>query len=197
MAKTVYLDDFTDRSFFRGGSLAFGVFDGVHRGHRYLIDFAKADARHERATSTVLTFCIDPDELFGTPDFMKLMSNRERIRALGETGVDYVAVLPFDRSFASLPPNDFLNWTFGSCVPAHFHLGRGCRFGRRESGGIEELRAWGEPRGMDAEEHALLREDATPISSTRIRHLVADDDWQRALQLLGHDIPQRKRPCVV
>lgn len=197
MCKTVFLGDSTDRSFFDGISLAFGVFDGVHRGHRYLIELARESARAESSKSAVLTFAVDPDELFGGPGFLKIMSNEERIRALGQTGVDYVAVLPFDRAFASLSPREFLDWTFGNHAPSHFHMGENCRFGCRAEGGIEDLLAWGAPREMETVAHPLLLEREKPISSTRIRRLVAAGDWSSAKTLLGHETEGMRRPCAL
>lgn len=174
MSRVIFLDEQTDRSFFKGCSCAFGVFDGVHLGHRYLIGCARETAAEDGGPSVVLTFSIDPDELFAADSLMKLMGNGERISALAQTGADVVAVLPFDRAFASLAPLEFLDWAFGACVPRHMHVGEGFRFGCRAQGTPDELSAWGGERGgLQVHEHELLRIGGKPVSSTRIRELIA------------------------
>lgn len=62
------------------------------------------------------------------------MTNEDRIQALAASGVDFVVVLPFTREFASLPPEQFLAWTFGEHAPASIHIGCGFRFGARAKG---------------------------------------------------------------
>ena len=89
------------------------VFDGVHEGHRFLIARACETAREGGGPSCVLTFDIDPDEVFHAERLKKLMDNDARIAMLADTGVDRVCVLPFTRTFAALSPQDFLQKTFG------------------------------------------------------------------------------------
>ena len=76
-------------------SCAFGVFDGVHCGHRFLIESACSRARELGIASVVLTFDIDPDERFHPDRLRKLLSNGDRIDMLAQQGVDAVVVLPF------------------------------------------------------------------------------------------------------
>ncbi|MGN0959415.1 MAG: hypothetical protein ACI4OC_01570 [Coriobacteriales bacterium] len=173
MAQIVFLGEQSDRSFFSGCSCAFGVFDGVHLGHRYLIGCARESALADGRPSVVLTFSIDPDELFAADRLMKLMSNEERVAALAQTGADYVAVLPFDQQFAALEPAAFLDWTFDDCVPHHVHVGEGFRFGRRALGTPQDLRAWGRDTGLQVNEHQLLTVDGRVVSSTLIRELIS------------------------
>lgn len=170
---------------FTGSSCAFGVFDGVHRGHRFLIEKARETASASGGRSVALTFSIDPDELFAPDRLVKLMSNEERISALAETGVDAVAVLPFDRKFAALMPEEFLELTFGNDVPSHLHVGEGFRFGCKGSGAVEALKKWGGARGMEVHCHDLLKAGGSPVSSTRIRGLLAQGRAEEAAVLLG------------
>ena len=169
-----------------GASCAFGVFDGVHRGHQFLIECARLDAMERNAPSAVLTFSVDPDELFAPDRLIKLMSNDERIAALMATGVDIVAVLPFDRAFAALSPIGFLDSAFGDSPPASMHVGEGFRFGSRGSGDARLLSEWGAPRGMEVIAHELLDMDGIAVSSTRIRSLLMNGHLSEAERLLGH-----------
>ena len=112
MAQIYNIDESFDYSLFDNASCAFGVFDGVHKGHRYLLECARETARKDNGKSIALTFDIDPDELFHADRLKKLMSNEQRIAMLARSGVDAVAVRHFTREFAALSPLDFLNQTF-------------------------------------------------------------------------------------
>lgn len=188
MTETIYLDGSAERGFFDGASCAFGVFDGVHLGHRYLIGQARRSAEEEGAASGVITFSVDPDELFARERLLKLMDNGQRLAALASTGVDFVAVLPFDREFAALSPQRFLDWAFGCTPPAHVHVGEGFRFGCRAQGTAQDMRDWGRGR-LQVHEHKLLSVGEQPVSSTRIRGLVTEGRCAEARRLLGPSAP--------
>ena len=157
-----------DGAFLAGASVAFGVFDGVHEGHRFIIGEAVASAREEAARSAVITFDIDPDEMFAPGGLKKLMTNEARIAKLAELDVDAVVVLPFSREFAAQAPADFLEVCFGGGVPRHIHIGSDFRFGNRAAGNVEDPRAWGAERGMEVHGHELVAERGVPVTSTRI-----------------------------
>ena len=73
MAQIFKADETFDRGYFQGASCAFGVFDGVHRGHRFLLSYAQDTARENGGKSIALTFDIDPDEMFHAQRLRKLM----------------------------------------------------------------------------------------------------------------------------
>ena len=122
MAQVYKVADGFDHAVFENSSCAFGVFDGVHIGHRYLLECAQASAAQCGGQSIALTFDIDPDEIFHPERLRKLLSNERRLQMLADSGVDAVVVLPFTREFASLSPCDFLEKTFNGHAPAHLHL---------------------------------------------------------------------------
>ena len=132
-----------------------------------------------------LTFDIDPDELFRPDALRKLLSNEERLQTLAGTGVDAVAVLRFDRAFASLAPEEFLAATFTGNLPAALHVGRDFRFGNRASGDLATLQGWGAANGVRVTGHDLLAADGAPITATRIRALLASGDEAAARALLA------------
>lgn len=184
MCKIHYLRGSCDVDF-RGWSLVFGVFDGVHRGHQFLVEQAKKSAHEHGGNSGVLTFSIDPDELFDPDGLIKLMTNGERLFALADTGVDEVFVLPFDFEFAAKSPDEFLNWVFGAGAPSFIHVGEGFRFGSKGSGTVANLAVWGAEHGMSVCEHELLAIGGDSVSSTRIRNLLAIGRFWEAFALLG------------
>ena len=135
--------------------------------------------------SAVITFDIDPDEMFAPDRLKKLMANEARIAKLAELDVDAVVVLPFSREFAAQSPEDFLNACFGGGVPRHIHIGSDFHFGRKAAGNVESLRAWGAARGMEVHGHELLAEGGVPVTATRIRHLLGEGKVREADELLG------------
>ena len=173
-----------DEALLDRASVAFGVFDGVHEGHRFIIGEAVNTAREEGRASAVITFDIDPDEVFAADRLKKLMTNEARIAKLAELDVDAVVVLPFSREFAAQSPEDFLNACFGGGVPSHIHIGSDFHFGRKASGNVESLRVWGAER-MEVHGHELVAEGGRPVTATRIRGLLSEGRAREAADLLG------------
>ena len=184
MAAIYTADETFDPTIFEGASCAFGVFDGVHVGHRFLINATKDTAANSGGASLVLTFDIDPDEVFRPDSLKKLMTNEQRIAMLASTGVDGVVVLPFTNRFASSSPTDFLTSTFADCYPAYLHVGSDFRFGSHASGTVADLQAWGGAAGTQIAAHELKSEDGAPVSATRIRGLLAAGAIEDANRLL-------------
>ncbi len=186
MAKVYKADSTFDYSLFEGASCAFGVFDGVHLGHRFLLSCAKQTAQQAGGLSIALTFDIDPDEVFRADRLKKLMTNECRIATLSESGVDAVVVLPFTREFASQSPERFLAATFNGFSPSALHVGCDFHFGSKASGSVCDLRTWGEQRETRIFAHELENAAGKPITATRIRLLLAEGRLDDANELLGH-----------
>lgn len=189
---TIYLADAAfDGRLFAGASCAFGVFDGLHTGHQYLIGCA-VESKEPGGRSIALTFDIDPDEVFHPDRLKKLSRNADRIEALAASGVDDVVVLPFNEELFSQSPEDFLQNTFRSGAPAHMHVGEDFRFGARAAGTVETLREWASRVGCEVHPHHLVSADGKPITATRIRLLLLDCDIDEANRLLGHPYTLRE-----
>lgn len=185
MADVRVVDGSFDQTVFRGASCAFGVFDGVHQGHRFLIDAACKTARESGGTAAVITFDRDPDELFRRDSLKKLMTNDARIAMLSSLPIDHVVVLPFTPEFAAESPSAFLRSAFGDVAPAFLHVGCDFRFGRRAAGTVADLRAWAREGATRICPHDLKSADGLPISATRIRGLLAHGRVAEANALLG------------
>lgn len=186
MAKMYRVDDSFDRAFFAGASCTFGVFDGVHRGHRFLLERTQMSALKSGGHSVVLTFDIDPDEIFRPQTHKKLMSNDDRLSTLAQSGMDAVAVLPFTLDFAALSPQEFLADLFGGGAPAYMHVGCDFRFGARAAGTVSDLQNWGKSSGTQICAHDLKSDDGKPITATLIRSLLSEGHIEEANRLLGH-----------
>ena len=178
-------DETFDWSLFAGSSCAFGVFDGLHTGHQYLIGQAVETNDVPGGRSIVITFDIDPDEVFHPDRLKKLSRNADRLDALVHAGADDVVVLPFTPAFFGQPPEDFLANTFPQGAPAHLHIGEDFRFGAKAAGNVETLREWGARVGCQIHAHHLVSADGVPITATRIRLLLLDCKIKEANRLLG------------
>ena len=165
---------------------AIGVFDGVHLGHRALLDALVDDAVNRGGVAIVVTFDCDPDELFCPAKVHKLLSNEERIKAL-ETAVGDVLVLSFTKELASWDYGEFLDY-LRKRLPdlSAIHVGDNFRCGARALGGISEITAWGNKHDITVNAHSLLIDEGAPVSASRIRSLLAKGDVEGAAALLGY-----------
>lgn len=168
--------------------LAIGAFDGLHRGHRSLIAAAVADA-HERGVSCfVVSFDPDPDELFRGADAPRsILACADRARMALSLGVDGVCLLRFDQALASLDPTDFVATVLCQVAqPVAVHVGTNFRFGHFGAGTAATLGDYGASQGFGVVTHDLLEADGAPVSSTRIRGLLAQEGGiEEANALLG------------
>lgn len=179
------------------GVCAIGVFDGVHRGHRHLISQMIGAAHGLGLPSVIVTFDIDPEELF-SPDGMqgKLLSDDDRVELLASLGATHVQVLPFDENLSSLAPDAFCDKVLKRFMePVQVHVGEGFRFGARAMGTAGDLAAWGAGNRCTCVTHPLYRLWDGPVTATRIRGLIASGEVIEAGILLGRD--HRVRGTVV
>lgn len=177
--------------------VAIGVFDGVHAGHQKLLAAAVKAARRERVASIALTFDRDPDQVV-TPDAVapQLLSLADKCDLIAETGVDHVVVVPFTVELARLEPEEFLDRVLARvCDPVAIHVGQDFHFGARAAGDVDTLFVWGVEHGADVVGHKLHSIWGEPVTSTRIRQLVAEGDMAGAERLLTR--PHRLRGVVV
>lgn len=169
---------------------AIGIFDGVHRGHRYLIKKMLACAQRLEARGIVITFFPHPAHVL-RPDVKLgyLTSLRDRLRLLRELGVAACVIVPFTRSFAKIPPQGFIQDILVKQlnVKAVF-VGDDFRFGKDRRGDIALFEQCGHDLGFEAHPVSALKEGRAIISSTRIRHLIAEGQLTEAAGLLGRSV---------
>lgn len=175
---------------------AIGVFDGVHLGHQALVRTCRERASAEGVASMVVTFDRDPDRVVA-PDRAapQLLELEDKVAFLSGLDVDAVVVVPFDAEVASMPPERFIDEVLlAACTPVAVVVGEDFRFGRSAAGDVEALRALGEARSFDVHAHPLVHVLGAPVTSTRIRSLVAEGEVEQAATLLGR--PHRVRGLV-
>jgi len=166
---------------------AIGNFDGVHLGHREILAAVAEEARSTGARAIAVTFEPHPEKYLhpGTAPLL-LTPLAERLRLLAGTGIDAVAVLPFDAALKNLSARDFAGRILAEALGVRsLHEGHSFRFGRGAEAGIEELKELGAEFGFAVHVHEAVRVHGLEVSSSAIRALVAAGDVRRARWMLG------------
>ncbi|WP_339107873.1 bifunctional riboflavin kinase/FAD synthetase [Thioclava sp. GXIMD4216] len=168
----------------RGASIAMGNFDGVHLGHRSVIDLARRDG----VPLGVVTFEPHPREFFRPEDPpFRLMNAEARRNRLEKLGVDSLYALPFDAQLASMEPEPFARDVLAEGLGvSNVTVGRDFRFGRKRAGGVEELALFGQRFGFDVTVAPLLEVEGVHVSSTAIRNALSEGQPELAAAMLGH-----------
>lgn len=169
--------------------LAIGVFDGVHLGHKAVIESAVFSARGAGGVSGVLTFDPHPSRLFRPNDPTLLMMGIEsKISMLHQVGVDVVISKEFDRAFASIPANDFLA-ELKEALPAlkSIYVGQNFRFGQKRLGDVSTLIESGRELGLSVFSVERIQHNGEPISSTRIRKELEEGKIDSVDDLFGYN----------
>jgi|SRR5579883_2853557 len=170
--------------------VAIGKFDGIHRGHRKLIETAVKKARALKAPCMVLTFDPSPEQFFGRRPEEPILPLAARLERLKTLDVDGVALVPFDESLACVSPEAFATHILaGQLKPAGVCVGQDFCFGKDRAGRVETLRALGPGLGFWVRSVPLVRAGGEKVSSSRIRELLRKGERRRAESLLGFRLP--------
>lgn len=169
--------------------VAIGKFDGVHYGHRAVIDRARVDAATGDARVVAVTFDRNPLALL-RPDVCpeSLLGVNQKLQLLAETGVDATLMLTFDRALAELTAREFVEHVLVGALGVRIVLvGADFRFGREGVGSPDTLRALGAEFGYEVEVVDDVRaiDGGRRVSSTWIRELLGEGDVVTASRLLG------------
>jgi len=164
-----------------------GFFDGVHLGHRAVIDTTVARARERGVRSVAVTFDRHPREVLSPGKEPRLLTTVERKAALiGDSGIDVLLVLEFTSEFSKVPAEDFVREVLADGLNAvHAAMGVNFTFGYRAMGTVESLKELGAPFRLTAEAVSLLEVDGRTISSTSVRDALAGGDLAWPLVALG------------
>ncbi len=166
-----------------------GFFDGVHAGHRYLIDQVKAVAANEGLHSALITFPVHPRQVIDADYSMELLSTlQERIELLGQTGVDYCFLLNFNTQIAKLTAIQFMS----DVLQKQFHvqtliIGYDHRFGHNRSEGFEDYCLYGKELGMEVLRAQAYMGSDQSISSSVIRTALLSGELEAANSYLGYN----------
>lgn len=172
----------------RGCVLTVGNFDGVHLGHRALLDHLFARAAELGVPSMLLTFEPQPREFFaGAMVPARLTRFREKIMLLRETALDRVLCLPFNDRTRNMSAEWLIDVLLTERLGIrHVVVGDDFRFGKDQQGDYRMLEAAGDRYGFGVSHIGTLTFAGERISSSRIREVLANGDFELAAKLLGH-----------
>jgi riboflavin kinase/FMN adenylyltransferase len=164
-----------------------GMFDGVHRGHRALLDRVAAEAATRDAAAAAVTFDRHPLAVLRPGSEPPLLTTLDRkVALLGEAGMEVVLVLEFTRELSEVPAEAFATEVLFDALAARaVVVGENFRFGHKAAGEPALLAELGRPRGIDVVAVALQTHDGEVMSSTRVRSELAAGDVAAAAASLG------------
>ena len=168
--------------------ITIGTFDGVHIGHRAIMQRLVAAAKEQGLVSAVLTFFPHPRMVLQKNSDIKLINTlSEKKQLLEDIGLDYFVVEPFTYEFSRLSALEYVRDILVTQLKAKkIIIGYDHRFGRNRNADIQDLKKYGEQFGFEVEEISAQQLDEVSVSSTKIRKALAKGDIHTANTYLGY-----------
>ncbi len=164
-----------------------GFFDGVHRGHQYIISQLQSDARSHGMESMVVTFRQHPRQVLQKDFIPSLLTPSDKKESLLKaTGVNHVLMLDFTLELASLSAREFMSFLHDKYNVQRLLIGYDNRFGHNREESFADYQRYGKDLGITVDAMTSYHDDDTTISSSVIRRLLADGDIDRANRYLGY-----------
>jgi riboflavin kinase / FMN adenylyltransferase len=168
--------------------LAAGVFDGMHLGHRAVLETALAESRRLQATAVALSFDPHPATVLRPDAVPRLLTpTPHKLRLIESLGIPVALIVEFTREFSAMPAGEFVTRLAAACPLAGICIGEGWMFGHRRQGNADLLRHIGSLKNFFTREVPAVRIDGTVVSSTLIRQAIAEGHLADAARLLGRD----------
>lgn len=182
------LHSITDANFNNKTIVTIGTFDGVHLGHRKILEKVVAQAKDSGMESVVLTFFPHPRMVLQEQNEIKLLNTiTEKIQLLDKLGIDHLVIHPFDYAFSRLTAEEFVTSVLIDKFNIHkIIIGYDHRFGRNRTANIDDLVVFGDQYGFEVEQISAEEINEMAISSTKIRAAVLAGDIALARQYLGY-----------
>jgi riboflavin kinase / FMN adenylyltransferase len=173
-----------------GAVVTIGSFDGVHQGHRKVLQQLTQTAQSKGYISVVVTFYPHPREvLYNQSDFFLISSYEDKKTLLCAENIDYLMVIPFSKDFANMTSEQFIQDILIEKIGAKaIVMGPNHRFGRNREGDYNNTHELCESNGIEVIkiDEFLLHDIA--IRSTQIRKMISDKRYTEAEELLGHHL---------
>lgn len=164
-----------------------GFFDGVHRGHRFLIDQVKEVAARDRLCTALVTFPVHPRQVMQAAYRPQLLSSpSEKLELLETTQVDYCLLLPFTTELSQLSARAFMQLLRDKFNIRTLVIGYDHRFGHNRSESFEDYCRYGKELGIYIVRARAYTDGADKISSSAIRQLLKEGEVGRAARFLGY-----------
>ena len=167
--------------------LSIGVFDGVHAGHRYLLEKLKQRAKERELLSGVVTFNPHPQSLLRPQNHLPRLSDlEERVKSIKSLGIDIVVVISFTPKVSQLSARDFVSLLKKHLMMRGLMVGPDFVLGRGREGNVDFLRSLGQEMGFSVETVPFFTIDGEVVSSPLIRQKLAEGDMRTVKKLIGH-----------
>ncbi len=168
--------------------VAVGTFDGLHLGHRLIVEKLVDTAKVHNLKSVILTFNPHPRKvLFPERGLNLILSPEEKVEVLSTTGIDYLIVHQFDKNFASIKSDAFMRDVLvGQLGMKYLVSGFNNHFGCDRMGDIVTLNSYGKSFGFDISRINAAQLNGISASSTLVRNALIDGDVQKAAEILGY-----------
>ncbi len=166
-----------------------GIFDGVHMGHRFILDHLKAQAEAHGGETVVVTLWPHPRIVLNKElhEFKLLHTRQEKIREMEGNGIDHLVVVPFDKEIASLTACDFVQEYLVERLGVEvLLLGYDNRFGMDRKGDPDGLRMCAEKNKFRIEKLPEYQSSYGTVSSSNIRDFILKGDLESAANMLGY-----------
>jgi len=168
---------------FKNPVVTLGIFDGVHRGHRRILQDTVACARGIKGKSIAVTFWPHPHKE------NTIYSLEHRLRLIGQIGIDVCIVIRFNKSFSRISAVDFIKDILVKRIGARYiYVGKNFRFGKYARGDVKLLNRLSRIYNFRLKVFDVLKRDNRPISSTFIRALIMEGDLKTAKELLSRPV---------
>jgi riboflavin kinase/FMN adenylyltransferase len=176
--------------------LSVGNFDGVHRGHQYVLQQMSNRARELNAKSMVLTFDPHPIRIIRPHEAPPLLTPLpQKLKLLEATGLDAVLVLPFSRDLSMMPPFEFAEEILSTALHAiEVHEGFNFHFGHKKEGTVERLKEFGRKLGFDVIIYQAMKYRGHMLSSSDVRKQVQAGNMDTVRHLLGRSFSIASTP---
>ena len=169
--------------------LTIGNFDGIHLGHRALIERVLQQSKASNVPSVVMTFDPHPMKvLYPDRHLKRLFSSEDQHQQLAALGIDYLVVEPFSREFSQLSPGDYIHeWIFSPFHPELLVVGHDFNFGANRAGTLGFLNERASDLGFKVEVIPPVMVESEVVSSSRIRRAIQEGAVSLAARLLGRN----------
>ncbi|WP_264520209.1 bifunctional riboflavin kinase/FAD synthetase [Flavobacterium sp. N1994] len=166
-----------------------GTFDGVHLGHKKILDQIISSAQNLNCESLVLTFFPHPRIVLQEGSEMKQLNTlEEKTKLLADLGIDNLIIHPFDKEFSRLTAEEFVKEVLVDIFKVKkIIIGHDHRFGRNRTADIDDLINFGETYGFEVEQISAQEINEVSISSTKIRNALLEGDIELVTAYLGYN----------
>lgn len=183
--KTIYFDINSQLASDLGPlTAAIGFFDGLHQGHKQLVEKTKEEAKNNNHKSAIITFSPSPASILANKPEDLLSTVSERKSLIKQAGIDVMIVLKFTKQLSQLKPLEFYEEIIKKLNVKHLVAGEDFKFGYRGSGNIETLK---EIKGLGLSVVSDYKLEEERVSSTRIKEALKNGDVLSANKMLGYE----------